>query len=368
MAHTDRVDLTVHERDPATLREGLEQWLPDVLGHGPVVVSDLVLPEAGYSSATVIFAARDAAGPHQLVARLPPERSSFPVFRGYDFGFQRDVIEAVRRVGVPAPRVLALESTGEVFGAPLLLFERLEGEVPSDNPPYLFGGWLLEADREQRRRLLRGSVDVLATVHAADWSSIPGLSGDDALRRHFEDQRAYYAWAVAEDGVRIPVLEDAFDWLEQRWPSTVGDPVLCWGDARIGNLGYTDFVPTAAFDWEMACVGPRELDLGWFCFLHRFFQDIAEVFELPGMPTFLHRDDVATAYRNASGHEVRDFDWYLGYAALRHGNVMCRIKRRMIHFGQDQVPDDPDDYVIHQASLRRLMAGTYDWGTPEGLA
>jgi hypothetical protein len=45
---------------------------------------------------------------------------------------------------------------------------------------------------------------------------------------------------------------------------------------------------------------------------------------------------------------------------------MSRIKRRMIHFGQDQVPDDPDDYVMHQATLHRLLDGTYDWGSPAG--
>jgi hypothetical protein len=54
-------------------------------------------------------------------------------------------------------------------------------------------------------------------------------------------------------------------------------------------------------------------------------------------------------------------DFYLTYAALRHAIVMARIKRRMIHFGEDQPPDDPDDYVMHRASLEQLLAGTYRW-------
>lgn len=33
----------------------------------------------------------------------------------------------------------------------------------------------------------------------------------------------------------------------------------------------------------------------------------------------------------------------------------------MIHFGEDQVPEDPDDYVMHRASLEKLLAGTYPW-------
>jgi len=27
-------------------------------------------------------------------------------------------------------------------------------------------------------------------------------------------------------------------------------------------------------DWEMAALAPRELDVSWFVFLHRFFQEI----------------------------------------------------------------------------------------------
>ena len=67
-------------------------------------------------------------------------------------------------------------------------------------------------------------------------------------------------------------------------------------------------------------------------------------------------------YQELSGQPLRDMDFYLTYAALRHAIVMARIKRRMIHFGEDQVPPDPDDYVMHRASLDKLLAGTYRWG------
>jgi hypothetical protein len=40
---------------------------------------------------------------------------------------------------------------------------------------------------------------------------------------------------------------------------------------------------------------------------------------------------------------------------------MARIKRRMIHVGEDEVPGDPGDYVLHRASLERLLAGTCRW-------
>jgi aminoglycoside phosphotransferase (APT) family kinase protein len=117
----------------------------------------------------------------------------------------------------------------------------------------------------------------------------------------------------------------------------------------------------AVLDWEMAGLGPREIDVAWFIFLHRFFQDIAEFFEVPGLPDFLRRSEVEGLYAELSGYQPRDMDFYLLYAALRHAIVMARIKRRMIHFGEDEVPADIDDYVMHRASLDKLLAGTYRW-------
>jgi aminoglycoside phosphotransferase (APT) family kinase protein len=111
----------------------------------------------------------------------------------------------------------------------------------------------------------------------------------------------------------------------------------------------------------MAALGPRELDVAWFVFLHRFFQDIAQVFGLDGLPDFLRRSDVERQYLELSGYQLRDMDFYLVYAAVRHAIVMARVKRRMIHFGEDSVPTDPDDYVMHRASLELLLAGTYGW-------
>jgi aminoglycoside phosphotransferase (APT) family kinase protein len=101
--------------------------------------------------------------------------------------------------------------------------------------------------------------------------------------------------------------------------------------------------------------------VGWFVFLHRFFQDIAEVFGVPGLPGLLRRSQVERDYAELSGVPLRDLDFYLMYAALRQAIIMARIKRRMIHFGEDEVPGDPDDYVLHRASMEQLLAGTYRW-------
>ncbi|MFC7587591.1 phosphotransferase [Nonomuraea antimicrobica] len=179
--------------------------------------------------------------------------------------------------------------------------------------------------------------------------------GPAGLRAHVDAQRAYYEWA--HGGHRIPLLERAFARLEATWPDDPGPDVLTWGDARIGNMMFRDFAPVAVLDWEMAAVGPRELDLSWMIFLHRFFQDLTKDAGLPGLPGFMLRDDVCRTYRELTGHEPRDLDFYELYAALRHGVIMARVWRRRIHFGEQPMPDDPDDLVLHRATIERLLTG-----------
>ena len=71
-----------------------------------------------------------------------------------------------------------------------------------------------------------------------------------------------------------PLIERTFDWLDAHAPRRLR-PVFNWGDSRIGNMLWRDFEPVAVLDWEMATVGPREIDLAWMIFLHAFFQDLA---------------------------------------------------------------------------------------------
>ncbi len=356
--------LTTHTRDSAALAGQIAEWLSAKWGR-PIEVSDVHAPTgSGMSSVTILFTA-DSPGheSRRLVARLAPDDDAYPVFPTYDLALQCSVMEAVAtHTDVPVPEIVGLEPTGEVLGTSFVVMDAVEGRAPSDNPPYVFGGWLLEATPDERRTLQDTTVQALAGVHETPASTLPSLGRpDEALRRHFDEQRAYYEWTCSEEPRRIPVLERAFDWLEEHWPENPGEPVLCWGDARPGNILYDGFEPAAVLDWEMAAVAPREVDLAWPIFLHRFFQDIATVFELPGLPDFFRPDDVVATYEKQSGHTVTDLDWYVVYAALRHGVVMSRVKRRMIHFGEEERPEDPDDFVMHRAALEALMEGTYQW-------
>jgi aminoglycoside phosphotransferase (APT) family kinase protein len=369
----ERRKMTVSERDIGTLAADLRRWLAGRLGHPEgLTVSGVRVPgSGGLSSTSVLFEAGWIMEGHPrqgaYVARMAPEASAVPVFPRYDLAGQFAVISQVAaRSDVPLPRLRWNEPDGGPLGAAFFVMDQVAGRVPLDNPPYVFTGWLLDATDAQRAALQQASIGVLARVHAiadpaAAFGPLRAPGGKDSLRWHFEQQQDYYRWALSGDGLSVPIIERSLAWLDEHWPAGRGPDVLCWGDARIGNIIYQDFEPAAVLDWEMASLGPRELDVGWFVFLHRFFQDIADFFGVPGLPGFLRRSDVERCYQELTGCPLRDMDFYLVYAAVRHAIVMARIKRRMIHFGEDEVPVERDDYVLHRASLEQMLAGSYRW-------
>jgi aminoglycoside phosphotransferase (APT) family kinase protein len=359
-------------RDAEVTRAALERWLGVVLPDGaePTIVGLDAPSTNGMSSETVLFDAtwsdEGMRVDHALVARIAPDPVNVPVFPTYDLGRQAMTMQVVRELcpEVPVPRVLWTEADTRVLGSPFFVMERVDGIVPPDILPYNFMSWLTEATPAELRRLQESTVAVLARLHAIErpdefLSFLPGADGArSALARHVDEQREYYEWVVA-DGQRSPLVEQSIRWLDEHWPADEGPTVLSWGDARIGNVLYRDFEPVAVLDWEMAALGPAELDLGWLITLHAFFEDVAKPFDLPGLPDLLRREEVVATYESLTGHAPRDLDFYCVYAATRHAIIMSRIGRRAIHFGEAEMPADVDELIPHRAMLQSMLDGNF---------
>lgn len=365
-------DIRRSSRDRSEVQARLTAWLATRLPEGaaPRITGLEGTSANGMSSETLLFDAAwddgDQPCEHRLVARLAPGAEDVPVFPRYDLDQQ---FAAIRLVGehsdVPVPAVWWSEPDAAAIGTPFFVMGRVDGRVPPDVMPYNFGdSWLSEADPADQRHLQDATVDVLARLHAIDHPTerfaflAPATSGDTPLRRRVALTEEWYRFAAA-DGFRSPLVERALGWLQDNWPPDESAPVLCWGDSRIGNMMYREFDPVAVLDWEMATLGPRELDVAWLIYGHRIFEDIAASMELAGMPDFLRRDDVAATYERLSGHGPRHLDWYGTYAALQYAIVFLRTGARSVHFGEAEMPATPDDLIYNREPLERMLAGTY---------
>jgi aminoglycoside phosphotransferase (APT) family kinase protein len=352
-------------RDLSTTRDALQCWLAERLPGARV--SELVAPPTnGMSSETILFDATWSDGHEELVGRIAPNPDDFPLFPTYDIQGQFRVMSNVRELtDVPVPEPLWFEADTAVLGQQFLVMRRVAGVVPPDVMPYPFGdNWLYDARRPDQRMLQDNSISVLAKLHAvADPERHFGflhedVIGDTPLRRHFQKELLdYYAWASKD--TRSPLVERSFVWLQDNWPMEEGPTVLSWGDARLGNIMYRDFEPVAVLDWEMASLGPPEIDLGWFQYFHLFFEEMATTYGLPGMPHFMRRGDVVAQYAAVAGYEPQDMDWYGVLAATRYAIVALRTGIRNVHFGQASMPDDVDDLILHRPALQEMLAGTY---------
>lgn len=354
-------------RDTDALPEQLSQWLATVLPEraAPQITVENGVDANGMSSETILLTARWGDDEQRLVARVAPTATDVPVFSSYRLDHQFELMRLVGELTeVPVPRVRWIDTTGEVLGTPFFLMDRVDGEVPPDVMPYTFGGnWFADAAPERRRELQDSTVEVLAKLHA-----IPDAAqrfaflaevdppGDTPLRRHFGWLKRWYEFAVPDIG-RSPLVDRALGWLEEHFPTEVAasPPVLTWGDSRVGNVLYADFRPVAVLDWEMATVGPRELDVSWIIFAHMVFQELAGLAGLPGLPDVLREEDVRATYERLTGETLGDLHWFYIYSAVIWCCVFMRTTARRVHFGEMEQPEDVESTFYHAPLLRRLL-------------
>jgi aminoglycoside phosphotransferase (APT) family kinase protein len=359
-------------RTPEQLQVALQAWMEATLPmrSDPRVVSVRGTAANGQSSETVVFDAEWGVKGERLrrllVARLAPVPGDVPVFPTYDLGRQYETMRTVgERTSVPVPELYWHEPDAGFIGTSFFVMAHVDGAIPPDILPYTFGeNWLADAADSDRSTLERSVVQVLAELHAIDDAESvfaglrPSVPGDTVLARRVRHARDWYEFCARDSG-RSPLIERAFAWLDDNRPADPGATVLSWGDARIGNMIFRDFRPVAVLDWEMATIGPRELDLAWLLYSHRIFQDFAEVFELPGLPRFLRVHDTAGEYARVTGHEPRHLDFHLAFAALQWAIVLLRVGTRQVHFGELARPDEVDDLLRNRDSLEAILAGTY---------
>jgi aminoglycoside phosphotransferase (APT) family kinase protein len=358
--------------DPGTARRSLAEWLsarvPDA---GEVTVSDVRIPtSSGMSCETVLFNAtwqeHGESRLRPLVARVaPPGDTTMSLFPSYDLGLEASIMRALaQHTQVPAPNALFTESDPAVLGGPFLVMDRIDGQVPPDDPPYTMSGWVLELEPEKQRLLIDNAVEVLVTLHDTDWKAL-GLHALDRHERGALGVSQYigtveYLYAAGAGDRPHPTITAGIEWAKRHQPADQGAIVLNWGDARIGNLLFAEDVSVAAvLDWEMACLGCREQDLGFFLFGLDY---LSKGLSMPSPPGFPSESEVVERYVTLSGHEVRNLEYFKALASLMAVVVVMRVGYVMIANGL--LPEDSP--MPHNNPASQLMTQYMGLPAPAG--
>lgn len=352
--------------DPRWAAQQLRDWLHARMPLAAAMdVSNVVIPSgSGMSNETVIFTAswRDADGTGRsegLVARVQPRGDG--LFPSYDVELEFRLMRALaEQTGIPVPPVLWCEKDVSVLGGPFLVMRRVHGRIPADDPPFCATGWVTELNPASVARMADNGLRVLADLHSVDWSNLEIPTLPQGIDSQVAYWRRFYDWA-AQDAA-FPTIEAAFRWIDANRPDDNASLVLSWGDARIGNMIFTDDLDVAAvLDWEagMVCTAPREFDLGWWVFSNRFSSEPLGLSLPAGFPT---PRATVVRYEQLTGHRVRNLHFYETFAALRAAILMVRAAGMLIKAGL--VPPDSAMAINNPAS--QLLAAAIGVAAHEG--
>lgn len=363
-------------RDETKMKQQLADWLNQQPGISQAQLTELQIPEtSGFSNETLLgelqwhgdgagsdSAGSDGAGSdgeqhsRGIVIRMRP--TDYAIFPEYNMAVQYRCLQGVRASSdVPVPEVYWVEDTGEVLGQPFFVMERLWGQVPSDNPPYFQEGFVKDATDDQQRTLYTSSLETMAQIHAIDWRSA-GFADFLDQPRHgpmgFAQQLGYYRHYLdwASQGRPQPTVEAAMEWLVANDPTDGMELTLNWGDARPSNMMYgQDFRPIGVFDWEMATIGPKEVDLAWFIAMNDWQSRWCGFDWLPG---FLSQAETLECYEQASGKTVEHIDFFKVWASLRFCVIMIQILAMQIKYGD--MPEEARAYEMNNPATHQLAS------------
>jgi aminoglycoside phosphotransferase (APT) family kinase protein len=232
-------------------------------GAADVEVSNLYRIPGGASRETWSFDAswrlNGATERKGFILRRDPDASLLETERDLEF----HVLKLASDQGVRAPKPLWLESEGEWLDRPFFIMERIDGCETSAQQ--LISQPELAQSRAQTGR---DFVDILAAIHALDWSPlVPDQLQPPELDRCGVTEIARWEMILDEDALEPqPILKAALAWLKRNQPAPAQRISLVHADYRPGNFLYDKSGRIQAMlDWEMAHLGDPLEDVGWAC-------------------------------------------------------------------------------------------------------
>jgi aminoglycoside phosphotransferase (APT) family kinase protein len=353
--------MPIARRDLEETRRQLRDWLAGKLtGASDVHVGEVGGPsDTGFSSDTLLFDAdwTEAGTRRQarLVARLKP--SGVAVFPNYDMPLQYRVVQILgSHTDVPVPRVRWLEEQETALGTPFYVMDRVEGRVPTDNPPYHIGGWVSELSPEQRTALWWNGLEAMTKIHRLDWRPLGfdfldgGNGKETPLVQHLRYYDDFFSWGM--DRSRYPLIQRAQRWLEDNRPpdETIA---LCWGDSRPSNQIFDDRMQCAAvLDWEMVRIGDPVQDLAWWISIDRCLSEGIGAARLDGFPD---RPATIARWEELVGRDALHVEYYEVFALYRFAIIMSRVSQQLKDAGILPPESDMDVNNLASTVLAKAM-------------
>jgi aminoglycoside phosphotransferase (APT) family kinase protein len=319
-----------HESNCETI-ERLRPWLSEhIPGASQLAIGNVIEPAQGLSSKTILFTMTWVAGgathERDLVARIQ-RHTACPLLA--DIFHQYRTMQAVAAASDAAvPPLFMAEADASVLGAPFFLMDRVEGRVPPDFPSYHAQGWFAdELNPAQRELAWWNGVAAMAQLHRIGWQPFPflanGAEGPPSAGFYLEHFIGrWFDWAA--QGQRYPLLEAALRHLLDHQPP-LEQTGLVWNDARMGNTMFArDLSVASLFDFEVASLGPAEIDLAWWLYAEDIFSIQFGIQRIAGIPG---RDEAIRGFERLYGRAMPHFDYYEAIAALKHAVISIRDYR-----------------------------------------
>ncbi|MCB4858883.1 phosphotransferase family protein (plasmid) [Sphingobium sp. SJ10-10] len=291
---------------------------------------------AGFS-ADIFFVDVDYVDPagsqsQTLVVRRQP--MDLEVVFGSSLALQGKMMAALDARGdLPVPPWIGMHLDPDILGLPFLVMGKVEGECAKQKPNYNLEGWLVEMTPEQRRQTFANAINAFASLATIDWRDGFEFLAQPENGRPGLDQYvgALEAWhKAAGRGRTMPIVDAAMAYVRANMPADAGVNVL-WGDPTPSNVMFAaDGSVNALIDWELAALGPAELDLAWWLYFDDLFGRRFGITRLEGLPS---KEETIAIWEAASEQKAGHLDYYDIVAALRMALVAVGAFDRQVGIG-----------------------------------
>jgi aminoglycoside phosphotransferase (APT) family kinase protein len=253
-----------------------------------------------------------------VILRRPPMGQLLP--SAHDMSREARVQMALDETTIPVAKILYVDSSDELFGAPFYIMEKVNGHIIRGLLPPSYA----QTD-EEKTSLGNALVDVLADLHRLDPASI-GLGDFGRAAGYLDRQIARWnAQWQATKTADVPAMDELIESIKRLIPDSARSSIV-HGDFRLDNCVMATSEPSqvsAVLDWELSTLGDPMVDLAMFLFYWREPGDrplalVPSATSELGFPT---RDDLLRHYVDNSRIDPVGFGFYDAFARFKFAAI-----------------------------------------------